>query len=102
MTKEGLLTASAVCLQINVSTKTLNNWYKWYLDPEMEKPESLPTLPMYQQDRPNGPRYWTKDDVKQLEIFKEWLPKGRNGVMGRFNERYWSQKTKKSLEEKKV
>lgn len=98
MTKEGFLTAGAVCLRVGVSTKTLNNWYAWYLDPDMEKPESTPELPMYVQDREKGPRYWSEESVEKLIAFKEWLPKGRNGVMGRFNERYWSKKSKTNSE----
>lgn len=94
--KDGLLTACKVSQRLDVSVKTLTNWYKWYYDDTIEKPKDFPALPEYIQDRPNGPRYWLEEDIKQLRKFKNWVPRGRNGVMGRINEVYWSKNKKKS------
>jgi hypothetical protein len=93
------LTAYQVCNELNVSVKTLTNWYKWYNDPSFEKPKNMPTLPKYEQSHEKGPRYWSKDDIKTLKVFKESLPRGRNGIMGEFNKRYWSTKEKENNNE---
>jgi len=87
-TQEKLLTSSRVAMQLDVSVKTLTNWYKWYYDNSIEKPKKFPKLPEYIQERANGPRYWTQDDVKQLKKFKKWIPKGRSGVMGDISCKY--------------
>ena len=34
-----LLTASKVAGMLDISVRTLTNWYKWYNDPEQEKPK---------------------------------------------------------------
>ena len=92
--------ASYVANKLNISTKTLNNWYKWYQDSTIEKPEDFPALPEFIQESVRGPRYWTESDIKQLKKFQEWLPHGRNGVMGAVSRQYWSKKvTEKQTEE---
>jgi hypothetical protein len=91
------LSASEVSRELNVSVKTLTGWYKWYTS-EIPKPENVPTLPMYVQEHERSPRLWNPDDLDTLKKFKEWVPRGRNGVMGRINEQYWSKKNKKSEE----
>lgn len=85
---EGMLTASKVANALDISPKTLNNWYKWYFDSAIEKPENFPHLPEYIQLHMNGPRYWTNEDVEKLRIFQSWLPKGRAGVMGAVSCKY--------------
>ena len=92
---KNLLTASRVAQELDISVKTLNNWYIWYYDQNIEKPKSFPKLPDYIQEYPKGPRYWTKDDVNQLKKFQEWRPTGRAGVMGAVSERYYGTKRKK-------
>ena len=91
---ENLLTASEVANKLNVSVKTLTNWYIWQNDSSIEKPEEYPHLPMYTQKRKNGPRFWTNDDVERLVEFRDWLPRGRNGVMGKVSNRYWGNRSK--------
>ena len=93
MTKDNnMLTAYQVCNELNVSVKTLTNWYKWYEDSSFEKPQNIPELPKYVRNTKNGPRYWNPSDIQQLKVFQEFLPKGRNGIMGEFNKKYWSVK----------
>lgn len=87
-----MLTASQVGNKLNISVKTLTNWYKWYEDTSFEKPENTPELPPYTRTHNRGPRLWKKSDIKKLKLFQEFLPKGRNGIMGEFNKRYWSVK----------
>ena len=90
----GMLTASKVANRLDIAVKTLTNWYKWYSDETIEKPEKFPKLPMYTQEHKNGPRYWSESDIEELRKFKEWLPRGRAGVMGAVSCKYRSSKNK--------
>ena len=92
---EILLTATKVIQQIDVSARTLDGWYKYY-ESDLEKPDDMPELPKYTQNRPRGPRYWKQSDIPALLAFKEWIPRGRNGVMGRINERFWGPEYRKN------
>ena len=87
-----LLSASQVANALDISVKTLTNWYRWYFDDTIKKDYDFPKLPEYFQEYQNGPRYWTKEDIPQLIKFQEWLPRGRNGVMGRISEQYWGER----------
>lgn len=84
------LSANKVAQHLDISVKTLEGWYSWYNNPEMEKPENTPVLPPYEQVGVRTQRWWKEEDLEQLEIFKNWIPKGRGGVMGAYNKRYWS------------
>lgn len=86
--EDNLITATKVIQQIDVSARTLDGWYIYY-NSDLEKPDDMPKLPEYIQYRPRGPRYWKQSDIPALLAFKEWVPKGRKGVMGRINERFW-------------
>lgn len=90
-----MLTATKVIQHLDISSRTLDSWYKFYASTE-EKPEGMPELPPYIQTRPRGPRYWKESDIPALLAFKEWVPKGRGGVMGRINERCWSPQYRKN------
>lgn len=99
--KKNKITIGKLALYIDSSVLTISNWYEWYLDDKYKKPEGLPELPMYEQNRKGGTRYWNIEDIEKIKIFKEWLPKGRGGVMGDFNAKYWGEKGKQALENKK-
>lgn len=86
------LSINKVAQHLDISVKTLEGWYGWYNNPEMEKPENTPVLPAYEQAGVRTQRWWKEEDLEQLEIFKNWIPKGRGGVMGVYNKRYWSKK----------
>jgi hypothetical protein len=96
--KNEMLSASRVCRELDISSHTLDSWYKYYNSDEPKR-EDMPTLPKYIQTRPRGPRYWNLSDIPALQAFKEWVPRGRAGVMGRINERYWSAKYRNKSEE---
>ena len=89
------LSASQVMAKLNISYPTLNNWYKYYLDETIEKPKDMPELPMYQQNGTRGVRLWEASDIKKLKKFKDWIPKGRNGVMGKVSSNYWGARQQK-------
>lgn len=89
--KDGKLRAIDVAYRLGISIPTLNTWYKWYLDEDAEKPEDMPELPMYTKRtaKPTSTRYWVETDIPKIKAFQEWLPKGRNGLMAKYNSMYW-------------
>lgn len=95
MTDNNLLSATKVIQQLDISARTLDGWYQYYTS-DLEKPDDMPDLPKYSQSRPRGPRYWKQSDIPALQAFKDWVPKGRNGVMGRINERFWGEKFRRN------
>ena len=88
------LTATQVCYHLNISVITLNNWYGWYFSTDIEKPEDTPELPLYEQSGPRAPRYWRESDIPKLKAFQNWIPRGRGGVMGEYNSKYWGDRGK--------
>ena len=90
-----MLSATKVIQQLDISSRTLDSWYKYYNSKE-KKPEDMPKLPKYVQTRPRGPRFWNPEDIPALLAFKEWVPKGRAGVMGRVNEKCWNPALRKN------
>ena len=95
-----LLTANKVAQQLDISVTTLGNWYKWYKNPNYKKPETTPTLPDYIQSGKQNKRFWKPEDMSMLQEFKEWIPKGRGGVMGDQNASYWGQRGVRALTNK--
>ena len=96
------LTATKVAQHLDISMMTLNNWYRWYLDPDTEKPKDMPKLPMYEQSKERAPRYWKESDLPKLKKFQEWIPKGRGGLMGSTNAVYWGERGRRALKNKKL
>lgn len=86
------LSATKVTQFLDISQNTLNSWYKWYNDDQYAKPKDTPYLPPYTQAHPRAPRVWNANDLYYLRKFKEWIPKGRGGVMGEYNQRYSTKK----------
>lgn len=100
--------ANKISQYLDISVQTLNNWYKWYNDPNIKKPEDTPFLPPFIQESPRGRRLWSEDYLYDLKKFKEWVPRGRGGVMGQVNFHLWGERgvraqknKKKSLRDKK-
>lgn len=83
------LTSANVANQVGVSSKTLMQWYKFY-ESDLPKPKDMPKLPAYEQDYPRAPRYWYPKDVEQIIAFKEWIPRGKKGIMGEINITCWT------------
>lgn len=94
------ITVNKVAQFLDVSVVTINNWYKWYNNEAFTKPKETPYLPPYQQDHPRGVRYWTEDDLYDLKKFRDWIPRGRGGVMGEQNASYWGERGKRALQNK--
>lgn len=92
--------ANKIAQFLDISVGTLNVWYKWYEDERFEKPEGVPPLPPYEQAGPRRPRYWSEDVLLDLKRFKDWLPKGRGGVMGDLNARNWGERGRQAQKNK--
>lgn len=90
-----LLTVNSIAKELDVAVNTINNWYRWYNNPKSDKPEDTPVLPEFEQYTERGTRYWKKSVLPLLQAFKDWVPRGRAGVMGSTNKRYWGQRGKK-------
>lgn len=92
--------ANKIAQFLDISVGTLNVWYKWYEDERFEKPEGVPPLPLYEQAGPRRPRYWSEDVLLDLKRFKDWLPKGRGGIMGDLNARNWGERGRQAQKNK--
>ena len=84
--------ANKISQYLDISVQTLNSWYKWYNDESIVKPPDTPFLPPYEQASTRGKRLWSEDYLYDLRKFKEWIPKGRGGVMGDINARCWGER----------
>lgn len=75
-----------IAVILDVSVKTLNNWY-WF---KRENPSTdlAKLLPDYIQESPRSTRYWKQEDIPALMNFKVSVPKGRHGVMGSITQKY--------------
>lgn len=91
------LTATQVAYLVGVTEKTLSAWYK-YINSDEPKPKDMPKLPMYKQTSVRGKRTWNESDIEDIKRFKDWIPHGRNGCMGRISERNWSHEKRKEAE----
>jgi len=89
------LKSSEVANKVGISVVTLSNWYKWFYDLETVTPKDCPGLPEFKQSGFKQPRYWRSSDIEQIKKFKNWIPHGRSGVMGRVSEKFWGTRKKK-------
>ena len=94
------LTATKVAQHLDISVPTLNNWYKWYNNPQYEKPKDVPVLPKYEQNGVRATRYWDSKDLPLLEEFQRWVPRGRAGIMGDYNAQFWGERGKRAFRNK--
>ncbi len=88
--KEKLLRLEEVALRVDVSFKTINNWYmfkKRHPDNEYAK-----MLPDFIQNGARQTRYWKASDIWKLIEFKQAIPQGRNGIMGDVTQQYYKKK----------
>ena len=86
MLKDEYMTATEICYILGISENTLRNWMKWYKIKKIECPE----LP--QPEKFHNRNYWRRTDIAKFAAFKDWIPKGRNGVMAEVNHIYWKKK----------
>lgn len=68
-----MLTITQVAAKINVSVFTINRWYRY------ERNNNLDTLPM--AIKKGNTKYFKDSDIPKFLEFKNKIIKGRNGVM---------------------
>lgn len=83
---EKLSIEQVACL-LDVSTATINNWYRWKkINPEHPLAQMLPDYS--QPDGIRQKRLWNRMDIVKMMEFKKKLQRGRTGVMGSITQRY--------------
>ena len=81
-----MLSVQEVAVLIKSSVPTISAWYRWKrLEPNHELAQILPEFERHGAHRT---RYWKYSDIPKLLEFKEAVPQGRNGVMGRVTQAY--------------
>lgn len=90
MQEERLLKLEEVALRVDVSFKTINNWYMFRKqNPDNEYAKMLPD---FIQSGARQTRYWRESDIWKLIEFKQAIPQGRNGIMGDITQKYYRKK----------
>lgn len=90
MQEERLLKLEEVALRVDVSFKTINNWYMFRKqNPDNEYAKMLPD---FIQSGARQTRYWRESDIWKLIEFKQAIPQGRNGIMGEITQKYYKKK----------
>ena len=92
---DNLLSVQEVAVLIKSSVPTISSWYRWKrLEPNHPLAQMLPDFERHGAHRT---RYWRYSDIPKLIEFKDAIPQGRNGVMGRVTQAY-VKKRQKGLE----
>lgn len=94
--KHRYLTRLEVCYMLGINPMTLDNWYRyWNNTPPEDIPKDCPGLPPIKLKEDGKTKLWHGYHLHQLYDFQQWIPRGRTGVMGRTNERYWKKEFRK-------
>lgn len=93
---DNLLRIEEVAILVNVSVKTINEWYVFKrTEPDNKYAKMIP-----EPIRDNsGRRLWKQTDIDKLIKFHNDIPKGRNGIMGRVTQRYYKNRGRKNGKE---
>ena len=80
------LTVTEVAVLVGCSVQTINYWYTF----KRKEPNNrlAQILPEYTQEGARQTRYWKEDDIFKLVLFKNSIPRGRNGILGSVTQRY--------------
>lgn len=100
MEKERFLSATEVCVLVDCSIYSLNNWYIFKKEnPDNEYAKMLPDFTNLTTGS-RRKRYWKQSDIGKLIEFKATIPHGRNGVLGSVTQRYVKKKGVKNGKKK--
>lgn len=92
---EKLLRIEEVAVLVNVSVKSINEWYVFKRTEPDNKYAKM--LPEPKRDD-TGRRLWRESDVDKFIKFHNEIPKGRNGIMGKVTQRYYKNRGRKNGE----
>lgn len=90
--EERLLKVTEVSLLVDVSPKTIQNWYQFRN--ENPKNEYALMLPDFIQSGARQTRYWRESDIDMLIQFKNTIPHGCRGVLGSVTQKYYNKESK--------
>lgn len=89
---ENLLSATQVCVLLDCSIYSLNNWYTFKREnPDNEYAKMLPDF-VNKEEGTRRKRYWKQSDIGKLIEFKAIIPHGRNGILGSVTQKYAKKK----------
>ena len=92
--EERLYSATEVCVLLDCSIYSLNNWYAFKREnPDNEYAQMLPDF-VNKQVGTRRKRYWRHSDISKLIEFKAVIPHGRNGILGSVTQKYVKKKEK--------
>lgn len=78
MDEQNVFTANEICKELNITTGTLNNWYRW----EKNSNNNRLTTPGVDPHKKGKPRIWTLSMLNELKNYKENIVMGPNGIYG--------------------
>lgn len=93
--KEDYISITDLAYAIDRSPTTIKRWYKWWENPEFEKPKDL-QLPEYYYLDAKRTKYFRVSDIPILEDFKIKLATTHKGCMNLFCMAYQDGKRGKS------
>lgn len=97
-----VMSIARVAQVLDLSTQTLQNWYKWYEDESYVKPQEL-KLPPYKILDKRGTRFFDVNDIPKLLDFKEKLQGEYKGIMAQYNaEKHWGSKRGQAILQRKA
>ena len=89
-TDRAYLNMDKVAAFLNISRKTVENWYKWKEEnPDHELAKLLP-----EPTRIGRLKFWKMSDLYEMANFMANRPRGRNGVMASVTQRYYKKEKK--------
>jgi len=80
------LNVTEVAVLVGCSVQTINYWYLFKRKEPNNKLAQM--LPEYTQEGARQTRYWREEDIFRLVMFKNSIPKGRNGILGSVTQKY--------------
>ena len=88
---ERIYSKKEVCDMLNISTFTLETWYRWEKK-ELENEEVvghyLPQ-PLRLENTRGKPLRWTYEMIEELKYFQSQIVRGRNGRFGKYTNAKW-------------
>jgi hypothetical protein len=87
MSNEKIYLIDEVCEILKVSTHTLQKWYQWerYELRDGIVSENYLPIPNKLTNKRGKPKFWTENQIKELQKFKNEIVMGRNGRFGKYS-----------------
>lgn len=78
-------TAKEVCENLGITIWTLTNWYQWERISLTDGSLTDRVLPIAKREETEKgrPRYWSREQLAELQQFQKTVVRGRNGKMAK-------------------